>query len=135
MKLIIFGAGMIAQRYYHSLQENPAFEGPVEVVCFLDNNEHKQKQPLLGLPVKAPAEVTNLPYDKIVVTISDVEEAKEQLLSLGVAKGCDHRPAQPQDDHPGQLAERLRRAGLQKKYPRQCGRGGRFPRGVCKAAQ
>lgn len=86
MKIIIFGAGKIADRYFVSLVSNKAFSECPEVVCFLDNNQHKQKTLLHGLPIKAPEEALGLDYDKIIITITDVEEALQQLLQLGVAQ-------------------------------------------------
>jgi FlaA1/EpsC-like NDP-sugar epimerase len=80
MKVIIFGAGGIGRR----LCEEIKAAGNDEVLCFADNNRHKQDTVVDGVRVFSPDKIFDFDYDKIIVSSSYVESMKAQLLEMGI---------------------------------------------------
>lgn len=77
MRYILFGTGDCCERYRKWFSED-------EIVCYADNAESKQGTYIDGIPVKAPAQALQLPFDLIVVMSYYFDEIRQQLISMGV---------------------------------------------------
>lgn len=77
MRAVIFGTGMIYQRY-------KSFFSDVKVLCFLDNDEAKWGSQLDGSPIVPPDRIHDYVYDYIFLMSIHVNEMREQLIQLGV---------------------------------------------------
>ncbi len=77
MRYVLFGTGDYYKRYSRWFAER-------EVAAILDNDVNKQGTILDGYLVIAPADVTKLEYDAIVILSFYVTEMRKQLVELGV---------------------------------------------------
>ena len=74
-KILIYGTGIIAERYYNSVL------GDTEVIAFIETK--KLKQCFLGKPVLSVNEIIELNYEEIVIAHTHIE-CVELLLNMGV---------------------------------------------------
>lgn len=80
-RVVLMGAGGTGREYSCELLK----KGEVKIVAFLDNSKAKQGTKINGIEVYAPAEVSNMHYDEVVVVAPGLEtDIVKQLLSLGV---------------------------------------------------
>lgn len=80
MRIAIFGVG----RFYQ--EKKNEIPSRVEIVVFIDNNPKLQGKIMDGHPIVAPSEVTQFPYDKIILMSISEEAMKSQLLKLGIKR-------------------------------------------------
>ncbi|MDR3165145.1 MAG: hypothetical protein LBU13_06170, partial [Synergistaceae bacterium] len=83
MKVIIFGAGGTGRRLYEELKT----AGIDDVLCFVDNNRHKQNTTIDGIKVLNPDKIFEFNYDKIIISTLFGEVILAQLLDMGVERG------------------------------------------------
>ena len=77
-KIIIFGASLGGERALKSLSRGK------KAIAFSDNDPKKHGSTLSGLPVVAPNEILQRPYDKVLIASSYYPEIFNQLVDLGV---------------------------------------------------
>lgn len=78
MKVVSFGVGKFYQKREHIIKSN------AELVAFIDNNPELHGKEMDGVPVRAPGDVNQFSYDKILLMSMDNNQMKKQLLSLGI---------------------------------------------------
>ena len=76
--IIIFGASVGGRRGLYSLP------GGRKAVAFCDNDTKKHGTRFEGLPVIAPAQLAQIPYDRILVASSYQRTILDQLKELGI---------------------------------------------------
>ncbi|MCI8799495.1 MAG: glycosyltransferase family 4 protein [Lachnospiraceae bacterium] len=77
MKAVIFGTGMVYQRY-------KSFFLNVKILCFLDNDKNKWKTQIDGISIVAPDKIHDYEYDYIFLMSIHFKEMRKQLVQLGV---------------------------------------------------
>jgi FlaA1/EpsC-like NDP-sugar epimerase len=82
MKCIIFGAGDIGRRLCGEIKNI----GNDEVLCFVDNNRHKQDTVIDGVRVLSPDKIFDFDYDKIIIATSYTDSMLAQLLDMGIER-------------------------------------------------
>jgi hypothetical protein len=80
MKVIIFGAGGIGRRLCEEIKN----AGNYEVLCFVDNNRHKQNTKIDNITVLGPDKIFDFDYDKIIIAAPYTESMLTQLLDMGI---------------------------------------------------
>jgi hypothetical protein len=83
MKTIIFGAGGIGRRLCEEIRTH----GNDEVLCFVDNNRHKQNTIIDDVKVLNPDKIFDFDYDKIIISTTYTESILAQLLDMGINRG------------------------------------------------
>lgn len=85
MKIVLFGAGMLA-KYYLS----EALSSTVDnIVCFLDNDSAKWGTRFWGLDVYSPNIINQIEFDKIVIcNVVHDDAISKQLVENGVPENC-----------------------------------------------
>ena len=77
-KIIIFGCGSLGKRVYNTYKINN------EIVAFCDNDPKKQGKSYEGISVKAPSEICNIKFDKIIVSSTYYQSIIEQLHKYNI---------------------------------------------------
>lgn len=72
-KVVVFGASLGGRRALKSLRKQ------YDIVSFVDNDETKHGSVLVGKPVKSPAELSNMTFDKVFVASAYAAEIMYQL--------------------------------------------------------
>ena len=85
-ELILFGTGMVGQECFDVLSNNIHFG---QVVCFWDNDNHKQGKEIEGVPIRKP--MTGYSGKLVIVTTNLYDgEVCQQLEEAGLIRGRDY---------------------------------------------
>lgn len=82
-RIVIYGAGVVGRRVYDMLGKN----NKINLIAWIDKNY--KKYIIEGLDVKAPALITEIKFDYIIVCVNDMNimaDIRTMLLSMGVAE-------------------------------------------------
>jgi len=79
-KAIVFGIGENMFRAYSRLVSN------YEIVAFLDNNESAHGNKIADAPITSIKNISSFVYDFIIITPSNHEPIRRQLLELGIKR-------------------------------------------------
>lgn len=77
--VLIFGAGYHGRAAYRALRRDHA---KWKVVGFIDNDRLKQNKHIMGSMVYSPASLSNIKFDKIILSGRDIDAFRKQLLDV-----------------------------------------------------
>jgi len=78
IRVIVFGTGSSASSFLGNVGSH------VHVLACLDNDPDRQGTEWNGIPVKSPADISNIQFDYVVIASQYVIPIRKQLIELGV---------------------------------------------------